>query len=195
MLRHPLTAGLRSSLPVDPAYTPTAQNTDRAVSPPSRCNNPILVSADRLAFPYVRVYNISRAAFCRDIIQGATDMREYLIFIAMCTAIGLLPRLLPARWKPRVLRPLNGLFWTVSVPATIAFLGFVLISYVAAIGNLSSKSTFFLTLITAFVSYYGGAVASSAGKLVLGPRYCHMHENTRLVCPECQRGGTQDQLR
>jgi hypothetical protein len=119
-------------------------------------------------------------------------MQEYLIFIAVCTAIGLLPRLLPQRWKPGVMRPLSNLFWTFSVPTLIAFLAFALMSYVADIGNLSSKSTFFLTVLTAFVSYYCGAVASSAGKLVLGARYCHLHEQTVLLCPECRKGSTHD---
>jgi hypothetical protein len=121
-------------------------------------------------------------------------MQEYLIFIAVCTAVGLLPRLLPRRWKPKVIGPLTSLFWTFSVPGLIAFLAFALMSYVADIGNLSSKSSFFLTVMTAFVAYYCGAVASSAGKIVLGSRYCHLHEGTPLICPECQRDSAQRPL-
>lgn len=114
-------------------------------------------------------------------------MREYIIFIAICTVVGLVPRILPEKWKPRLFRYLDTLFWALSLPALISFLAFALISYIGEIGNLTPKSRLFMLLLTAFASYYSGAVASSAGKLIIGSRYCPVHENAKMVCPECSK--------
>jgi D-alanyl-lipoteichoic acid acyltransferase DltB (MBOAT superfamily) len=114
-------------------------------------------------------------------------VREYIIFIAICTVVGLVPRILPEKWKPRLFRYLDTLFWALSLPALISFLAFALISYIGEIGNLTPKSRLFMLLLTAFASYYSGAVASSAGKLIIGSRYCPVHENAKMVCPECSK--------
>lgn len=114
-------------------------------------------------------------------------MKEYLLFVAVCAVLGLAVRFMPRTWRVRFLRSFDALFWTFSLPVLIAFLGFALVAYIASIGNFSPTNALFLTLLASFASYYGGALASTAGKLNLGSSRCPKHEGTRMVCPECER--------
>ncbi len=118
-------------------------------------------------------------------------MKEYLIFLCLCVLIGILPRLVPGRIRPKLVKGLDRLFWMFSLPAFLAFLGFALIEYVKKIGNLSTPNLIFLDLVTAFVLYYCGALAQAAGKMQLGASRCPRHEDVTLVCPECQ-GAVRD---
>src|SRR5512137_2617459 len=115
------------------------------------------------------------------------SMRAYLIFLGVCMLIGLLPRLIPRKVRPTVLKGLDRLFWMFSLPAFLAFLGFALVEYVKRIGNLSTPNLIFLDLLTAFALYYCGALALAAGKMHLGVPRCSKHDDVSLSCPECQK--------
>lgn len=114
-------------------------------------------------------------------------MKAYLIFVGVCVILGLLPRIMPDSLRSRVSTSLDRLFWVFSLPTLIAFLGFAIIIYIKNIDNLSTLNAFFLILIGTFAAYYVGALASTAGKVNVGSTRCPKHEDTQMVCPECQR--------